>query len=165
LAPRPAPVAQRPRAGAPIPARGAPGVCGLTARETRRIESTVSPARPPRRATPPCRPAAGITRATTPLATPHTGRRATAHQPTTEHSSWPQGFQAAPGPRLHLATPAAPNWCAAPHATAVAVLCCCTRGSGFRIMSLTSGVKGTRTPGLLHAMGRAAVHRSRHVPT
>src|SRR5712691_7513750 len=26
-----------------------------------------------------------------------------------------------------------------------------------------SGAKGTRTPGLLHAMGRAAVHRSHHV--
>jgi hypothetical protein len=64
----------------------------------------------------------------------------------------------APGPRLRLATPQAPNWCAAPHATAVAVLCCCTRGSGFRFIPLTCGAKGTRTPGLLHAISRQHVH-------
>jgi hypothetical protein len=56
-----------------------------------------------------------------------------------------------------------PNVCTVPHATSVAVLCCCTCpinwGSAFRIMSLTCGAKGTRTPGLLHAISRQHVHR------
>jgi hypothetical protein len=159
LAPLPAPVAQRPRAGAPIPARGAPDVSGRTARAKFPGEREPRIPRPASTARHSCM-LTGSNRhpATTPLATPHTGRRARAHQRTKEHSSWSQGFQAAPRPPLHLATRATPNWCAAPHATAVAVLCCCTLGSGFRIISLTCGAKGTRTPGLLHAISRQHVH-------
>jgi hypothetical protein len=38
------------------------------------------------------------------------------------------------------------NACAASHAVPVAVLCCCTAAPAVRIMSLTCGAKGTRTP-------------------
>ena len=50
------------------------------------------------------------------------------------------------------------NACAAANATPIAVLCCCTLGPAVRIMSLTCGAKGTRTPDPLLAKiaGRAA---------
>ncbi len=88
-----------------------------------------------------------------------------AHRPQGKSSPTDKGtfFLVTGVPSRSWSTPApgdasTPNWCAAPHATAVAVLCCCTRGSGFRIMSLTCGAKGTRTPGLLHAISRQHVH-------
>src|ERR1022692_1963996 len=45
-----------------------------------------------------------------------------------------------------------PNGRAAPQVIAVAVLSCCTRCPGFRIICLTCGAMGIRTPDLLHAM-------------
>jgi hypothetical protein len=45
-----------------------------------------------------------------------------------------------------------PGWLGSTSCHRVAVLCCCTRWPGFRIMSLTCGAKGIRTPDLLHAM-------------
>ena len=50
------------------------------------------------------------------------------------------------------------NACAASHAVPVAVLCCCTLGPAVRIMFLTSGAKGTRTPDPLLANNRQTVH-------
>jgi hypothetical protein len=47
---------------------------------------------------------------------------------------------------------------AASHAVPVAVLCCCTVGPAVRIMFLTSGAKGTRTPDPLLANSRQHVH-------
>ena len=52
----------------------------------------------------------------------------------------------------------ASNACAASHAVPVAVLCCCTHGPAVRIMSLTCGAKGTRTPDPLLANNRQHVH-------
>ena len=45
-------------------------------------------------------------------------------------------------------------------ALTAAVLSCCTRSSGFRIISLTCGAMGIRTPDLLHAMEPTSVHDS-----
>ena len=45
-------------------------------------------------------------------------------------------------------------------AVIAAVLYCCTRCPGVRIMVLTCGATETRTPDLLHAMERRIVHRS-----
>jgi len=45
-------------------------------------------------------------------------------------------------------------------ALTAAVLSCCTRSSGFRIISLTCGAMGIRTPDLLHAISRQVIHRS-----
>jgi hypothetical protein len=39
-----------------------------------------------------------------------------------------------------------PNVCAGPQGGAAAVLCCCTRDQAVRILLLTCGAKGTRTP-------------------
>jgi hypothetical protein len=150
LAPRPAPVVQRPRAGAPIATRGAPDVSGRAARakHPRGREHRIPPGF---HGAPQCNHAACNT----------------AHRPQGKNSPTDKAafflVTGAPSRSWHLATRAAPNWCAAPHATAVAVLCCCTRGPGFRIMSLTCGAKGTRTPGLLHAISRQHVHRSTSV--
>jgi hypothetical protein len=51
-----------------------------------------------------------------------------------------------------------PDRRAASLASTVAVLCCCTRCPGFRIMSLTNGAMGIRTPDLLHAIQRQPGH-------
>jgi hypothetical protein len=50
------------------------------------------------------------------------------------------------------------NACAASQAVPVAVLCCCTLGLAVRIMLLTCGAKGTRTPDPLLANNRQHVH-------
>jgi hypothetical protein len=50
------------------------------------------------------------------------------------------------------------NMRAASHAIPVAALCCCTPAPAVRIMSLTSGAKGTRTPDPLLANNRQHVH-------
>jgi hypothetical protein len=52
------------------------------------------------------------------------------------------------------------NACAASPPVPVAVLCCCTLSPAVRIMSLTCGAKGTRTPDPLLANHRQAVHPS-----
>jgi hypothetical protein len=51
-----------------------------------------------------------------------------------------------------------PNTCAASQMATTAVLSCCTRDPVVRIRLLTFGAKGTRTPGLLHAITRQHVH-------
>ena len=48
--------------------------------------------------------------------------------------------------------------CAASQAIPVAVLCCCTLGLAVRIIPLTCGAKGTRTPDPLRANNRQHVH-------
>jgi hypothetical protein len=77
------------------------------------------------------------------------------------------GSDTAPDTRQPQTLPAAnrrqmepdPNTCAADDPVATAVLSCCTRCPYFRILSLTCGAKGTRTPGLLHAIHRQHVHQ------
>jgi hypothetical protein len=63
----------------------------------------------------------------------------------------------------------APNWGTATEPTSIAVLYCCKSarplGLGFRIILLTCGAKGTRTPGLLHAMEPRPVHSGSRVFT
>jgi hypothetical protein len=142
LAPRPAPVAQRPRAGAPIPARGAPNVSGRTAR-----------AKHPRdreHRTHPCNPRHLQCR------TPAAGQELTDRQ-----------ASILPGHRgSKRAWPTPPPG----HARSSELVCgtschrrCCALllYSRLRLSIYSSdlgGAKGTRTPGLLHAISRQHVH-------
>jgi hypothetical protein len=92
----------------------------------------------------------GAARAKNPESTAFTqlsGLTATAHAP--ESPSRPQQHQPRKMP--------CPNRRAVPRAITIAVLSCCTRCPVFRIMSLTSGAMGIRTPDLLHAMHRRPV--------
>ncbi len=51
-----------------------------------------------------------------------------------------------------------PNICAVCQTAAAAVLSCYTRGASVRILALTCGAMGIRTPDLLHAIRRQHIH-------
>ena len=105
-----------------------------------------------------------------PRKAPGHDHRASVNGMTIGHSPWSRSPKTLPGPASagYASNPggeAEPNsgWPGSVTCSWVAVLCCCTRCPGFRIMSVTCGAKGTRTPGLLHAISRQHIHSSTYV--
>jgi hypothetical protein len=88
--------------------------------------------------------------------------------PHEKHLPWSAGSGIAPDTRQLPTLPAVnrrqmgadPNTYSASRPVAAAVLSCCTWCPDFRVLSVTCGAKGIRTPDLLHAISRQHVHRS-----